>query len=123
VRSADTVVVTADGQTVVIGGLMQTSKSKTDTKIPLLGDIPVLGNLFKRQQKSDTQDELVILLTPHVVQAPSQLAALSATEQKKSDAIKSASEQELDRILDRLPTEDPATGKVTKPAKKKTDSP
>jgi general secretion pathway protein D len=107
VRSADTVAVVEDGQTVVIGGLMQSSKSQTDTKIPVLGDVPLLGALFKRRQKSDAQTELVILLTPHVVQAPSQLAVLSAAERRKSDALKSASEQELDTILDRLPTKDP----------------
>ena len=43
IRSADTVVATPDGQTVVIGGLMQNSKSTTDSKVPLLGDIPLLG--------------------------------------------------------------------------------
>ena len=48
IRSADTVAVTPDGQTVVIGGLMQTTKTENVTKIPFLGDIPLLGNLFKR---------------------------------------------------------------------------
>ncbi len=47
-RSADTVVVTPDGQTVVIGGLMQTTKSQTQSKIPILGDIPLLGFAFRR---------------------------------------------------------------------------
>src|SRR5512133_48651 len=46
-RSADTVVVTPDGQTVIIGGLMQDSKAQSESKIPFLGDIPILGNLFK----------------------------------------------------------------------------
>ena len=50
-RSADTVVVTPDGQTIIIGGLMQNQKTQTDSKIPLLGDIPLLGNLFKRRVK------------------------------------------------------------------------
>jgi len=44
-RSANTVVVTPDGQTVVIGGLISNDKSTSESKIPLLGDIPVLGNL------------------------------------------------------------------------------
>ena len=56
-RSAETVAVTPDGQTVIIGGLMQDTKARTDTKIPILGDIPLLGNLFKRQQKSDSKTE------------------------------------------------------------------
>src|SRR5688572_8212261 len=53
VRSADTVVVVPDGQTVVIGGLMQTLKVKGEKKVPILGDIPLLGLLFKHKVTSD----------------------------------------------------------------------
>jgi len=84
-RSADTVVVTPDGQPVIIGGLMQKSKIRSDSKIPLLGDIPFLGNLFKRKSKTDSKTELIIFLTPHIVMAPSQLAGLSATERSKAE--------------------------------------
>ncbi len=103
IRSADTVAVTPDGLTVVIGGMMQNSKSKTDTKIPFLGDIPLLGNLFKRTQLSDTKTELIIFLTPHIVAAPSELAALSARERERSDAAKGLTEEELNKFLDELP--------------------
>jgi general secretion pathway protein D len=107
VRAADTVAVTADGQTVIIGGLMETDKSQTDTKIPLLGDIPVLGNLFRRRQKSDTKTELLIFLTPHIVQNPAQLASLSARETTKAGGMKAFSEEELHKFLDTLPTVEP----------------
>ncbi|MGD0262758.1 MAG: hypothetical protein ABSD29_23575 [Verrucomicrobiota bacterium] len=103
ITSADTVVVTANGLTVVIGGMMQTSKSRTDTKIPLLGDIPLLGNLFKRTQISDSKTELVIFLTPYIVQSPTELAALSAKERARSDASKGLTEEELNKFLDELP--------------------
>ncbi len=106
-RSADTVAVTADGQTVIIGGLMENTKAQTDTKIPVLGDIPLLGNLFKRKQKSDTKTELLIFLTPHIVQNPTELAALSARERAKSDAPKAFSEEQLNKFLDSLPTKEP----------------
>src|ERR1039457_4279170 len=72
-RSADTVAVTPDGQTVVIGGLMQNSKTETVTKIPFLGDVPLLGNLFRRTQLSDSKTELIIFLTPHIVLSPKEL--------------------------------------------------
>lgn len=108
VRSADTVAVTADGQTIIIGGLMETDRSQTETKIPFLGDIPVLGNLFKRKQKSDTKTELLIFLTPHIVQNPTELASLSARERAKADALKSFSEEELNKFLEKLPTQEPA---------------
>jgi type II secretory pathway component GspD/PulD (secretin) len=95
---------TPDGQTVVIGGLMEDDKSSTVQKIPYLGDIPLLGNLFKRKVKSDGKSELMIFLTPHIVQQQSQLASLSAREQDHSLLIKkSVSEEELDQFLDRLP--------------------
>jgi general secretion pathway protein D len=107
IRAADTVAVTADGQTVIIGGLMETDKSQTDTKIPILGDIPLLGNLFKRRQKSETKTELLIFLTPHIVQNPTQLASLSARESSKASALKSFSEEELSKFLETLPTVEP----------------
>ena len=108
IRSADTVAVTGDGQTVVIGGLIQDSKSTTDTKIPVLGDLPLFGPLFKRSQKSDTKTELIIFLTPHIVETPSQLAALSGAERAKSRAIQGLSEDQLDQFLNSLPSKPPA---------------
>jgi general secretion pathway protein D len=104
VRSANTVVVTPDGQTVVIGGLIGNTKSSNESKVPFLGDIPVLGNLFKEKTKSDDKQELLIFLTPHIVEAPSQLAMMSSTETQKSELMtNSVSEQELDQYLDRIP--------------------
>jgi len=74
-RSADTVVVTPDGQTVIIGGLIADAKAESESKIPFLGDIPILGNLFKRKVTTDAKSELVIFLTPHIIQAPRNLRA------------------------------------------------
>jgi general secretion pathway protein D len=103
-RSANTVVVTPDGQPVVIGGLISNEKSVNDSKIPLLGDIPLFGQLFKFSAKSNQKNELLMFITPHIVQMPSQLAALSARETGQSQLItNSISEQELDRFLERVP--------------------
>ena len=115
-RSADTVVVTPDGQTVIIGGLMQNQKTQTESKVPLLGDIPLLGNLFKRKIKTSTKTELMIFLTPHIVYEPSQLASLSTTERGNAEmAPKAFSEEELNRYLDALPAKDsPAPKKARK---------
>ncbi len=103
-RSADTVVVTPDGQTVVIGGLMQKLKTETISKIPVLGDIPLLGAAFRRKVSSDTKTELLIFLTPYVVQYPKQLAAMVAKE--RADLRVAPQEipaDELNRYLDTLP--------------------
>lgn len=103
-RSADTVVMTPDGQTVVIGGLMANTLTETDSKIPGLGDIPLLGALFKRKQSNGVKTELLIFLTPHIVKAPSQLAAVTAREQAHQELVPQAfSEPELDRFLYDLP--------------------
>jgi type II secretory pathway component GspD/PulD (secretin) len=103
-RSANTVVVTPDGQTVVIGGLISNNKSSSASKVPLLGDIPVLGNLFKFTSRQNAKDELLIFLTPHIMQMPSQLAAMTMHETGQTPLItNSIPEQELDRFLDRVP--------------------
>ncbi len=105
VRSADTVVITPDSQTVVIGGLISNTKSSADKKVPVLGDIPLLGNLFKSKSKSDAKTELLIFLTPHIIQAPSQMAMMSGAETQQSKLItNSVSEKDLDRFLERVPT-------------------
>lgn len=106
-RYAETVVVTPHGQTIVIGGLMENNKTSTDRKIPLLGDIPLLGALFKRKITEDTKTELVIFLTPYVVANPGQLAEMTRRETEKSELKKgSFSEKELNRFIDALPVKD-----------------
>jgi len=66
-RSANTVVSVKDGETIVLGGIMGDEKTSTINKIPLLGDIPIIGNLFRSTVKGDTKTELLIFLTPHIV--------------------------------------------------------
>jgi type II secretion system protein D len=112
-RTADTVVVVPDGQTAVIGGLMQKIHQTSESKIPFLGDIPGLGVLFKRTQKSDTKQELLIFLTPHIVHHPSELAAMSTHQRESMQMPRSFEQQELDRFLDNLPV------KPTDPNEKK----
>jgi general secretion pathway protein D len=121
-RSADTVVVTPDGETVIIGGMIQGSKSESENKIPFLGDIPLLGQLFRRKFKSDVNTELLIFLTPHIVQAPSEMASMTATERAKSSAPKAFTEKELDKFLDSIPNSD-GQHEDPKSSKKKKKSP
>ena len=61
------------GQTVVLGGLTQNSVSKTQTKVPLLGDIPLLGWLFRSETDKQTRTELVVFITPRVLNTPEQI--------------------------------------------------
>ncbi len=66
-RAIQTQVLLSDGQTVVLGGILETTQSKAATKIPWLGDIPVLGNLFKTTTDENDKDEMLIFITPKIL--------------------------------------------------------
>jgi type IV pilus assembly protein PilQ len=66
-REIVTQVLVNDGQTVVLGGILETEHRDDQQKVPLLGDIPVLGALFKEQSKTNNKDELLIFVTPKIV--------------------------------------------------------
>jgi len=67
IRESDTIIRAMSGEIVVIGGLMQSIITTENSQTPLLGDIPVLGNLFKSKREKETKKELIILLKPTVV--------------------------------------------------------
>jgi len=66
-REITTQVLVNDGQTVVLGGILETTQREDDQKVPFLGDIPVLGHLFKSTDHTDDKDELMIFVTPKIV--------------------------------------------------------
>jgi general secretion pathway protein D len=99
-RSADTVVVTPSDRTIVIGGLIAAQKDNIDNKVPILGDIPLLGAAFKRKNKDDVKTELLIFLTPHVVAKPEDLGALADSERAKLELAPTAFEKaDISRFL------------------------
>jgi type IV pilus assembly protein PilQ len=67
-QQATTQVLVTDGGTVVIGGVIQTQNNVSVQQVPLLGNIPVLGNLFKRQSVSTNNQELIFFITPRIIQ-------------------------------------------------------
>jgi type II secretory pathway component GspD/PulD (secretin) len=93
-RRATTTVTVKDGQTVVIGGLISDRFERVDRKIPLLGDIPIVGALFRQFKENSSKTELLIVLTPHVVRSPSQAGG---------DRARELSDQMLDKLT--LPPE------------------
>jgi general secretion pathway protein D len=72
-RTIQTAVLVKDGETVVLGGLQKDSESETVEKIPLLGDIPLLGKLFQHKSKEHIKQDLLIVLTPYVIRGPEDL--------------------------------------------------
>jgi type IV pilus assembly protein PilQ len=67
-RNVQTQVLVADGQTVVLGGIYETERRETIKKVPFLGDVPVVGNLFKSKQRVDNKAELLIFVTPRILE-------------------------------------------------------
>jgi len=68
-RSAKAKVMVKNGETIFIGGLLDTQKTDTKRKVPILGDVPVLGALFKSDTVTDKQTEILIFITPHIVRS------------------------------------------------------
>ena len=66
-RNIQTQVLVKDGQTVVLGGIMETERRESVKKVPGLGDVPILGDLFKSKSKINNRDELLIFVTPKIL--------------------------------------------------------
>lgn len=90
-RTIETTVIVEDGNTVVIGGLMDDQISISESKVPLLGDIPILGWLFKSKKRSYEKTNLYVFLTPRVVQHPSEAAEIYDIKKGEMDTIREGS--------------------------------
>lgn len=82
-RSTRTSVVVKDGQTVVIGGLMQEKEEDNLTKVPVLGDIPVLGWLFKHKSTSKKKTNLLVFLSPNIIKESGRLAQITKEKHRE----------------------------------------
>jgi general secretion pathway protein D len=80
-RRAGTTVRVKDGETVVLGGLSQKQSEDRVTKIPLLGDLPLVGGLFRSRGKSDVTSELLVFITPHILTPEGRLADEKAEQE------------------------------------------
>ena len=82
-RSATTTITVRDGETVVLGGMIREQTDRTVNKTPILGDLPILGGLFRSRGVTKGKTELMIFLTPRVVRDVEQAAALSRDQQRQ----------------------------------------
>jgi general secretion pathway protein D len=90
-RNIETTVIVNDRNTVVIGGLIDDSFSRTVNKIPCLGDIPVLGWLFRSKSQSAEKGNLYVFLTPHILKNPEEAKHIYEEKKKDIDAIEESS--------------------------------
>jgi general secretion pathway protein D len=92
-RSAESHVCIRDGQTIVIGGLMQDQLTKNVQKVPLLGDIPVVGMLLQSSSTIKAKTELLIFMTPHVATQPESLTSMTEDEKAGMKIVPEAVEK------------------------------
>lgn len=83
-RKVKTVALVRDGQAVVLGGLRKKETSQQVNKVPVLGDIPILGNLFRFEGEATVNTELVVFITPQIITEP----VLTESEMKALDVTK-----------------------------------
>ena len=83
ITQVKTNVMVKDGKTIIIGGLFKEQLTSNDTQVPVVGDLPVVGWLFKKTRDENIRTELIILITPHIINEPEELA--SASERKMDD--------------------------------------
>jgi general secretion pathway protein D len=87
-RTVDTTVIVKDRNTVVIGGLIDDSFSETRYTVPCLGDIPLLGYLFKSTARGGDRTNLFVFITPHVIENPAEAKAILDSKKDEIDKIK-----------------------------------
>jgi len=86
-RDIKTKISIKDGATIVVGGLMRNTTTETETKVPLLGDIPLLGWFFKNKSKENTKTNLLVFITPRVVTDPEKIKKITEEKQEEFKKI------------------------------------
>jgi general secretion pathway protein D len=86
-RTVDTTVIVKDNQTVVIGGLIDEASTRNDTKVPVLGDIPVLGWMFRKRTDTSEKTNLYIFLTPRVIKSPLEAQEVLKDKQQQMGTV------------------------------------
>ena len=87
-RTIDTTVIAQDRSTVVIGGLIDDTDNLTETKVPLLGDIPILGWLFRSKTQSRVKTNLFVFMTPRVIKSPAEAKGIFIEKQTTMDRLR-----------------------------------
>ncbi len=89
-REANATAIVPDGHTVVLGGLMRDNNSVIENKVPILGDIPFLGHLFKKTEKTVLKTELLVFLTPTILKSVKDLEEVASTPKDKLSVLEQA---------------------------------
>jgi len=90
-RTVDTTVIVKDQQTIVIGGLIDDTTTDNENKVPALGDIPLLGWLFKNKSKTRNKTNLYVFITPRVIKSPEEANLIYKGKKEQIDTVKGGS--------------------------------
>ncbi|MCB9672567.1 MAG: type II secretion system secretin GspD [Alphaproteobacteria bacterium] len=102
-RQVETDVMVEDGQTIVIAGVTSTKMERVESKVPLLGDLPLIGALFRSHRKSSRSTNLLVFLTPYVVDSPSDLLRIRRIkEAQRQEFVRRFQDKEGQEWLDAL---------------------
>ncbi len=99
-RRAETSIVVKNGQTIVIGGIIKENKERVTRAVPLISEIPLIGELFKSRQWRDTKSELMVFLTPHILADDESVSTL--TEETKAE-LSNKPREDKKELNDTLP--------------------
>jgi type II secretory pathway component GspD/PulD (secretin) len=83
ITTVKTNIMVKDGKTIIIGGLFKEQLTNNNTQVPVVGDLPIIGALFKSTSDASIRKEIVVLITPHIINEPEDLVSVS--EKKKDD--------------------------------------
>lgn len=96
-RTANTTVIVRDGDTIVIGGIIGHDASESEWKVPILGDIPLLGWLFKTHSTTHRKTNMFIFITPRIVKNPADMASITMTKEEQLDKVMPSVKKALHR--------------------------
>lgn len=82
-REATASVTVKDGQTMIIGGIIEDNKTETINKVPILGSVPFIGKLFQREETNSEKTELMVFITPHIVRGPEEADDVTQAQQSE----------------------------------------
>lgn len=87
-RKLTNTVLARNGQSIVLGGLISTERQRTETKVPLLGDIPLLGYLFRTSSVEDKKTNLLIFITPRIIESAEEINKITEGNHAEFDELR-----------------------------------
>ncbi|SFU17186.1 type II secretion system protein D (GspD) [Pseudovibrio denitrificans] len=101
-RKVNTTVVVNNGESLALGGLIQQRAETTNSQVPVLGDVPVLGTMFRRKEDTEKKTELLILITPHVVRDFKEAGDVTRDFRKQLNGLKGFNASNGDQLRHQL---------------------